>query len=306
MSHRLLFYSVVAGVALATCCFLSERGAAQSEPAQRAGGAGNSPPAAAPIARTADGHPDFAGLWTGHRGGDAGDGNPPLDAQDVVFVYQSRSLDTANATTKRADGSGNSNPEVFNEDNTIILRMGTNRPLYKPRYWLEVQENDQTGNTADPVFRCLPEGVPRMGPPQKIVETPAEMIFLYPDTYRVIFMDGRQHTPKAEVEPSWKGESLGKWVEDTLVIDTVGFSDESWLDITGYIHGENMHVIETMRRNGDKITWQATVEDPDFLLEPWVMNPRTITLNPDPKAVLAEPLPCVELDAAHLVGNEHH
>ena len=61
-----------------------------------------------------------------------------------------------------------------------------------------------------------------------------------------------------------------------------------------------------MHRDGDTLTWQATVEDPDVLIKPWTMNARTLKRNPDPKAVLAESLPCVERDLSHLVTKEHH
>lgn len=91
-----------------------------------------------------------------------------------------------------------------------------------------------------------------------------------------------------------------------MVIDTIGFNTATWLDIEGYVHSENMHVIERLHRDGDALTWQATVEDPDMLLKPWVMNPRTIHLNTDPKAVLPEPTPCSERDYPHAVTKEHH
>jgi hypothetical protein len=65
-------------------------------------------------------------------------------------------------------------------------------------------------------------------------------------------------------------------------------------------------VIERLRRNGDLLTWQATVEDPDMLIKPWTMNAREMRINPDPKATLPESLPCVERDLSHLVTKEHH
>ena len=126
------------------------------------------------------------------------------------------------------------------------------------------------------------------------------------DQYRVIPMDGRAHTPLADLDGTWKGESIGHWEGDTLVVDTIGFNDTSWLDYGGYFHSENMHVIERLRREGNTLTWQATVEDPDVLMKPWAINPRVQKLNPDPKATLAESLPCVERDLSHLVTKEHH
>ena len=80
-----------------------------------------------------------------------------------------------------------------------------------------------------------------------------------------------------------------------------------WFDqLGGYFHSENMHVIERLHRDGNTLTWTATVEDPDVLLEPWTTTPRVALLNPDPKAILPEALPCSERDFAHVVTKEHH
>ncbi len=243
--------------------------------------------------RTADGHPDLTGLWN--------------STAPSVFV---QSADPLASNLASRDGTLLN----FERDFTLVRRADPNKPLYKPQFWEKVQQGDQNGNTDDPSFGCMPAGVPRMGPPAKIVQTPKELVFLYVsppaqgwgDQYRVIPADGRAHTPLADLDGTWKGESIGHWEDDTLVIDTIGFNDTSWLEIGGYLHSENMHVIERLRREGDLLTWQATVEDPDVLIKPWTMNPRTLRINPDPKAMLPESLPCVERDLSHLVTKEHH
>jgi len=197
----------------------------------------------------------------------------------------------------------------FERDNTLMRRADANKPVYKPQFWEKVQQLDQNGNNEDPSYSCMPLGVPRMGPPMKIVQTSTELILLYAgpqDTYRIVPMDGRPHTPLQELDGTWKGESLGHWEGDTMVIDTIGFNDTSWLDIGGYFHSENMHVVERFTREGSTLRWQATVEDPDVLIRPWVMNARTLRINPNPKAVLEETLPCSERDLSHLVTKEHH
>jgi hypothetical protein len=202
----------------------------------------------------------------------------------------------------------------FERDNALMRRADPNKPLYKPEFWAKVQEFDQNGNNADPSYGCMPGGVPRMGAPAKIVQTPTEVVFLYVsppaqgwgDQYRVIPTDGRAHTPLQELDGTWKGESIGRWEGDALVVDTIGFNDTSWLDIRGYFHSENMHVVERLRREGNTLTWSATVEDPDVLIRPWTMNSRVMRLDPDPKATIAESLPCVEHDLSHLVTKEHH
>jgi hypothetical protein len=66
--------------------------------------------------------------------------------------------------------------------------------------------------------------------------------------------------------------------------DVVGLTDDTWLDIAGYFHTNNIHVVERLRREGNTLTWQAPVEDPEVLLEPWTMNPRVLRLNMNPKA----------------------
>lgn len=242
--------------------------------------------------RAVDGHPDFNGVWIGQRA-------PFVDSTDPL----AQNLASRDGTLVN-----------FERDNAMIRRSDPNKPLYKPEFWEKVQKLDQNGNTEDPSFGCKPAGVPRMGPPAEIVQTPKLMVFLYVsppaegwgDAYRVILTDGRAHTPLDDLDGTWKGESIGHWEGDTLVIDTIGFNDTSWLDITGYFHSENMHVIERMHRDGDTLTWQATVDDPDVLIKPWTMNMRTLKLNSDPKAMLTETLPCVEHDLSHLVTKEHH
>jgi hypothetical protein len=242
--------------------------------------------------RTPDGHPDLNGLWIGQR--------PPFVQSDDPLAQNLAARDGTLIN--------------FERDGALIRRSDPNKPLYKPEFWEKVQKLDQNGNNADPSFGCMPAGVPRMGPPAKIVQTPKETIFLYVspaaegwgDAYRIIPTDGRSHTPLDDLDGTWKGESIGHWEGDTFVIDTIGFNDSSWLDIGGYFHSENMHVVERMRREGDTLTWQATVDDPDVLIKPWVTNLRTLKLNPDPKAWLTETLPCVEHDLSHLVTKEHH
>ncbi len=236
-----------------------------------------------------DGHPDLSGVWNGAVAARVLSSG---DKQGLLLAAREGTLVN------------------FERDNSLMRRMDPNKPVYKPEFWEKVQQLDQNGNTEDPSYGCLPQGVPRMGPPLKIVQTPAEVIFLYAgfqgDTYRVIPIDGRAHTPLEQLDGTWKGESLGHWEGDTLVVDTIGFNDTSWLDIGGYFHSENMRVIERLRREGDTLTWQATVDDPDVLLKPWVMNRRVLKLNPNPKAMLEETLPCSERDLSHLVTKEHH
>ena len=96
----------------------------------------------------------------------------------------------------------------FERDGTLIRRANPNKPIYKPEYWEKIQKLDQNGNEADPSYGCMPGGVPRIGPPAQIVQTPKQLVFLYVsppaqgwgDPYRVIPTDGRKHTPLQDLD----------------------------------------------------------------------------------------------------------
>ena len=82
------------------------------------------------------------------------------------------------------------------------------------------------------------------------------------------------------------GYTVGNWEGDTLVLDSISFVDSTWLARGGFFHSELMHVVERLTRQGNQIRYEVTVEDPEVLVEPWVMTPRTLTLSPNPDAGL--------------------
>ena len=107
------------------------------------------------------------------------------------------------------------------------------------------------------------------------MQAPTEVIFLYQkdNTFRLIPTDGRPHDPIRAKDLTLYGDAVGTWDGDTLVIDIVGFSDESWLAWPGYFHSNNMRIVERLRRDGNTLTWQVTVYDDDVLAQPWEMTP---------------------------------
>ena len=128
--------------------------------------------------------------------------------------------------------------------------------------------------TDDPVLKyCYPPGTPRiyLQPfPMQIVQTPKEVIILfeYDHTVRHIYTDGRPHSP--DLTPSYMGDSIGHWDGDTLVVDTVGFNDKTWLDRDGHVHSDQLHVIERFTRTGPSdLQIAITMEDPKALVKPW-------------------------------------
>ena len=261
-----------------------------SDTAAQGRGGGPGPDAATP--RTPDGKPDLSGLWEGGRGG-----NLVADADGNIRVL---------STGRPCHPGQECAPSInFERDSGVRQRMDPNKPVYKPEYWERVEFLDVNGNVEDPNGRCYPQGLPRIGAPSKIVQTGTELIFLYAskNTFRVIPIDGREHHPIRSQDLTYYGDSVGTWEGDTMVIDSVGFTDWSWLAWPGYLHSNNMRVVERMTREGNTITWQATVHD-DYLMQPWVMNPVTRNLNPDPTALLTEDLPCEDRDLAHMATRE--
>jgi hypothetical protein len=124
----------------------------------------------------------------------------------------------------------------------------------------------------DPVNKCLPMGVPRLSIyPQKIVQTPNEIIILDEGdihTFRMIYLNNRPHPQ--DVNPTWYGDSIGKWDGDTLVVDTIGFNDRTWLDAAGHPHTDQLHVVERYRRpDVNNLELKVTVEDPGSYAKPF-------------------------------------
>jgi hypothetical protein len=260
---------------------------------------------AVPTPRMPDGTPDFNGIWSGGGGGAGFGAENPDDDDNVVALLRARAPELDRNAPVGTDANYAHAIVNFERDSGMMQRMDPNRPLYKPEFWEKVQQLDLDGNALDPAFKCLPEGVPRMGPPEKIVHTPKEMIFLYGlRMTRVIPIDGRPLPPVSEWVGLWNGVSRGRWEGDELVIETVDFNDETWLAWPGWFHSIEMKVTERMRREGNTLRWIATVEDTEVLQKPWTTNPRIVRLNTSPNAELEEDLPCFERDLPHMVTKE--
>ena len=181
-----------------------------------------------------------------------------------------------------------------------------NKPQYRPEQREKVQYLSDRQNILDPAFHCRPQGVPRIGAPSQIIHTPGQVVFLYSsaNTFRVIPTDGRPH--RADADPSYFGDSVGRFEGDTLVVDVTNFVDDTWLGSDGYFHTEKMHVVERLTRKGDTLTYTATTEDPDVLETPWTTTPRDLKLSASRADALLEAPPCVEHDAPHIVTLDHH
>ncbi len=300
---------------LVLACVAAGAAAQESQAPRRTN---NAPPQpAGPTPRAADGHPDLTGVWNGL--GDNLNGVPNQIINNGVVIDSETSahdMRSGLAITTFPRTNSPQNNEVAERAAALLRRSGSNKPLYKPEYWDMVKDLDANANEEDPSNNCMPAGIPRAGIPSYIAQQPNHVMFVYPGQggliatqtmYRMIPTDGRPHTPLQELDGTYTGEAIGRWEGDTLVVDTWGFNANTWFDqLGGYFHSENMHVVERFRREGNTLTWTATVEDPDVLIEPWTTTPRVALLNPRPNAVLPESNPCSERDLSHIVTKEHH
>ena len=156
-------------------------------------------------------------------------------------------------------------------------------PSYQQGFKKIYEDRKANKQKDDPERFCLPNGAVRVNPlPYKIVQRPETVLLMWEGnthSYRRFFMDARK--PNLDVEPeSWTGLSNGKWDGDTLVVDTVGFNDKTWLDSTGKPHSESMHLMERYRRPDlGHLNVELTIEDPKAFTRPYSFT-RSFTLAP--------------------------
>jgi hypothetical protein len=296
MKSRYLTYGASAASMLAIVLFVF----VSAPRAQQAGAAKVAAAAAKPTPKMADGHPDFSGFWLGGVAGinyanDEGaseDGNLTRTADgSIIFLYGGPAAGVP---------AGQANAAAIPD----------NAPPYKPEYLAKAQvlvASEYGGNTSspyDPMNDCKPNGVPRAGiSGSHIIMNPAGIAVMYENNpgpvYRLIYTDGREH-PK-DLDTSYMGNSIGHWEGDTLVIDTVGLNDETWLGGGKFqlFHSDKEHVIERWSRQGDVMTRMVSVEDPVMFTKPWNIGPEKTTLANQGDYI--QPEMCRTNDKAHLI-----
>ena len=157
---------------------------------------------------------------------------------------------------------------LTNPDNTPV------KVPYQP--WAQAVAQDRRQNQFEPHTRCKPSGGPRQFLTPYGVEfvelRELQRIFILdiggPHTYRIIYMDGRQH-PK-NWTPDYYGHNVGHWEGDTLVVDSVGYNERFWFDRGAHPHTEQLHLIERFTRvDFDNIKYEVTIDDPGAYTAPW-------------------------------------
>jgi hypothetical protein len=234
--------------------------------------------------KLSDGRIDFNGTWD-HLGG-------------IEFVRPVKRADGSICLIACGPAPGGAPPAPFPP-------VQTDFPKYKPEFLGKVADLKKRQVELDTNLRCQAPGVPRIGPPHKIIQNAREVVFLYDDVngafFRVIPTDGRAH--RKDVPASYLGDSIGRIEGDTLIVETVGFNEDTWLTDNGAFHTKDLKVTERFRRVGDTIEWRATVNDPAILSEPWALKPQVMWIT---DIEIEEPARCEDRDVEHIIDGSHH
>ena len=212
----------------------------------------------------------------------------------------------AGPTPRTADGkpdlTGNWQPNAIRA-NVDLVGTGVEVPMLPVAKAIYDQRKAALGRE-DPEARCLPPGVPRMTTtpyPWTFIQTPQVLAILYEGgahVWRKIFMDGRPHDPRAE--QTWLGDSIGHWEGDTLVVDTIGQNDITWIDAAGIPHSTDMKVTERITRTDfGHMEIVHIIDDPKAFSRTWTFTTKPTLL----RGELIEYI-CQEnnKDIEHLVG----
>jgi hypothetical protein len=254
--------------------------------------------AQAPTPRLTSGKPDLTGSWQGAGGGLQGSGG---DMFRRCTPFQSKEC---------MEWTNQSEDWVF----MSATRLDQRQPVYKPEHWDKIIELDQWTNKYDPVMTCLPLGLPRQGPPARIFHSDTDITMIYRAgvdgaggyaEFRMAPIDGKPHDPRRAAQYTYMGYTVGRWEGDTLILDSIGFSDETWLGRGGFFHSDQMRVIEKFTRTGNQMLYEVTVEDPEVLVEPWVMPARTLRLAAN-NAIVAERGSCTESELKEVSSQMRH
>ena len=191
--------------------------------------------------RTVDGHPDLRGIW--------------------------QALNSA----------------VWNlEDHSAELGVPAGQSVvaggdipYLPSALAQREENYRNRLRDDPEAKCYMVGVPRsnyMPYPFQIVQSENQVTILYEyvHSFRNIHLNSEH--PPGPIQ-WWMGDSRATWEGDTLVVDVLHFTDQTWLDRSGNFHSDELHVVERYTRVGpDHLLYEARIEDPNVFSRPWEIS----------------------------------
>lgn len=211
----------------------------------------------------------------GEKGGD------PAFAKGGKGGGKGKAAPPAGPTPRTTDGKVILGGETPGKNGVWTPQIGITVPAVpleniKFQPWAKALYDERQKHELEPHTRCKPSGAARQFMTPYGVEFTVipelQRVYIFdiggPHTYRTIYMDGRSHPDN--FTPNNYGHSIGWWEGDTLVVDTVGYSEDFWLDRRGLPHTTQLHTIERFTRTDkNTIDYQMTVDDPGAYLEPY-------------------------------------
>jgi hypothetical protein len=213
-----------------------------------------------PAPRTTDGHPDLSGVW--------------WPGSDLRIQPLNPTPPQRGANPNAGRGGPPPRRERF-EDNYNDAAKVKAKTL---------------GDKDDPTLRCmhtafgtLAVSLYNTGFVGQVVQTPKFIVLLSETnpSFRIVPTDGRPH--RDDQPPSSRGDAVGHWDGDTLVVDTTNYSDKNWMHAEGEVsfHSDALHIVERYHRiNKDTMEVEATIDDPKVLTKPWTVPRQTLRLAP--------------------------
>ncbi len=214
--------------------------------------------------RTADGKPDFSGVWQVLN-----TANQSLEAHTGRAAQVLREGPVVPVPAKELVALG----AVGAIPPSVGVVEGGTIP-YKESALAQRDENRKNWITADPEVRCYLPGIPRatyMPYPFRIAHNKDALLFSY--AYASAMRNVALSDPGPAPLDSWMGQSWARWEGDTLVVETTGMNDRTWFDRAGNYHSDKLKVTERFTRTSDHtIDYSATMEDPEVFTRPWTIN----------------------------------
>jgi hypothetical protein len=249
-------------------------------------------------ARTAEGKPNFSGVWQANN-----EANWDLQAHQAragavtqrgVYPYSYAEVPAAPVLALGA---------AAGVPGSLGVVQGDAQIPYTPEALARKQANAAHWIDRDPELKCYLPGIPRamyMPYPFQITQssTKIQMAYTFTNAARTIHLDKVEGPP----DDTWMGHSVGRWDGDTLVVEVTNFNDKTWFDRAGNFHSEALHVVERFTPiSADALRYEVTIEDPKVFTRPWKIA-MPIYRRLEPNIQLLD-YPCIEFAEEFLYGN---
>ena len=248
-------------------------------------------------ARTADGKPNFGGVWQAlneaHWDLQAHEARAGMVMQEGVYNYEYAKVPAAPVVALGA---------AAGVPGSLGVVQGDSQIPYKPEAAAIKQQNSEHWIDRDPELKCYLPGTPRamyMPYPFAIVQgtDKIHMNFAFSNAGRVIHLNKVTGPP----DDTWMGHSVGRWEGDTLVVEVTNFNGKGWFDRAGNFHSDALRLVERYSPiSPDAIRYEVTIEDPKTFTKPWTIS-MPLYRRLEANATVLD-YPCIEFSEEFMYG----